>query len=132
MALNQFGAIMTFAIEMEARLAAFYEQAAAAGGPDAEELRSRAQASEKRRKRIEQSRRENVTEITLEPITGLDEADYALELTAFTPQAANAAEETVQRFYADAAPKINVREAQQVLKRCLKEHRRLEPLTDGA
>lgn len=128
MALNQFGAIMTFAINMEEQLAAFYEQAAATGGPHAEEFLGRTAASQKRRKKIEQSRRENVTEITLEPIDGLDEADYVLDLTTFTPQAVNAIEETVKRFYSDIMPKINVREARQILKRCLKEHSRLEPL----
>jgi hypothetical protein len=128
MALNQFGAVMTFAIELEAQLAAFYAQAAAAGGAHAAESAARAKAAESRRQKIEQSRRENVTEITLEAIEGLDEASYALDLSSFTPATANAAEAVVQRFYTDAAPKINVREARRTLERCLKEHSRLESL----
>ena len=69
--LNTFGAIMTFAIELERRLADYYGSAGAA---------ALAKAADKRRKKLERARRENVVEITLEPIAGLDAADYALEL----------------------------------------------------
>lgn len=128
MALNQYGAVMTFAIELEAQLAEFYEQAAAATPNLAAELHSRAKASKSRSQKIEQSRRENVTEITLEPIDDLDEADYALDLSQYTPSNINAVEAVVQKFYTEATPKINVREARRVLERCLKEHSRLDPL----
>lgn len=128
MALNQYGAVMTFAIELEAKLAEFYEQAAAAAPNFADELHSRAKASKSRSQKIEQSRRENVTEITLEPIDDLDEADYALDLSTYTPSNINTVETVVQKFYNDASPKINVREARRVLERCLKEHGKLDPL----
>ncbi len=128
MALNQYGAVMTFAIELEAKLAEFYEQAAAAAPNHADELHSRAKASKSRSQKIEQSRRENVTEITLEPIDDLDEADYGLDLSQYTPSNINAVEAVVQKFYIEASPKINVREARRVLERCLKEHSKLDPL----
>lgn len=128
MALNQYGAVMTFAIELEAKLAEFYEQAAAATPNFADELHSRAKASKSRSQKIEQSRRENVTEITLEPIDDLDEADYALDLSTYTPSNIDAVEAVVQKFYNEASPKINVREARRVLERCLKEHSRLDLL----
>ncbi len=128
MALNQYGAVMTFAIELETQLAGFYEQAAAATPNHADELLSRAKASKSRSQKIEQSRRENVTEITLEPIDDLDEANYALDLSSYTPTNINAVEAVVQKFYTDASPKINVREARRVLERCLKEHSKLDPL----
>ncbi|MBI5931969.1 MAG: hypothetical protein HY862_21860 [Chloroflexi bacterium] len=128
MALNQYGAVMTFAIELEGKLAEFYEQAANANANHADELQSRAKASKSRSQKIEQSRRENVTEITLEAIEGLDEADYAIDFSQYTASNIDAVEAIVQKFYTDASPKINVREARRVLERCLKEHGKLEPL----
>jgi hypothetical protein len=128
MALNQFGAVMTFAIDLEGKLAEFYEQAAATNSDYTAELQNRAKSSKSRRQKIEQSRRENVTEITLEAIDGLDEADFAIDFSQYTPANIDAVEAVVQKFYKEAAPKINVREARQVLERCLKEHNRLEAL----
>jgi hypothetical protein len=130
MALNQFGAVMTFAIEMEDQLAEFYDALAKAGGSNAGEFSERAAGSRKRSSRLETSRRQNVTEITLEPIEGLDEADYALDLAANTAEAINALEALVCQFYTDVTPKINVRETRQVLQRNLKEHNRMDALSD--
>ncbi len=128
MSLNQFGAVLTFAIELEKQLADYYTQAASNHPAHAAEYTSRASASSKRKGKIEQARRQNVTEITLEPIEGLQADDYALDLSNDSPAAVNAAEALIQRFYEDAAPKINVREARQVMERCLKEHRALNPV----
>ena len=130
MALNQFGAVMTFAIEMEAQLAEFYDGLAEQGGDRAEEFTGRADGSRKRSSRLEASRRQNVTEITLEPIEGLEEADYALDLSVTTADNINAIEATVCQFYEDVTPKINVRESRQVLQRNLKEHNRMEALSE--
>lgn len=112
-ALNTFGAVLTFAIELEARLHDYYR---AAGQPD------RAQEADKRRVKLERVRRESVLEITLEAIEGLDAGDYPLNLEDTTPAGQQANEQTAARFYAAAAPKINVREAQRVLERCGREH----------
>ncbi|MDE2852597.1 MAG: hypothetical protein OXN88_00350 [Chloroflexota bacterium] len=111
--LNTFGAIFTFAIEMEGRLSAYYD-----GLGDA----AKAKAAEKRRKKLERVRRENVVEITLEPIAGLDADDYALELSDGSAAGQAAAAREAARFYIDAAPKINVRAAQRALERCGREH----------
>lgn len=111
--LNTFGAVFTFAIELEARLSAYYESI---GETD------RSRAADKRRKKLERVRRENVVEITLEPIAGLDAADYALELSDGSADAQAAAAGIAARFYREAAPKINVRAAQRALERCGKEH----------
>jgi hypothetical protein len=111
--LNTFGAIMTHAIELETRLRDAYTQAGEA---------ARAAESEKRRVTLERVRRENVTEIKLEPIEGLDEANYALDLAAPSSASMKAAAATAARFYAEVAPKINVREAQRALERCGKQH----------
>ena len=114
--LNTFGAILTFAIELEARLAEFY-----AGCDEAEQ----AKAAEKRRKKLERTRRENVVEITLEPIVGLDAADYALDLSDASAAGKAEVSGVAARYYGDVAPKINVRAAQRTLERCGKEHARL-------
>lgn len=114
--LNTFGAILTYAIELETRLRDYYQAAGDAG---------RAADADKRRSNLERVRRENVTEIKLEPIEGLDEADYALNLDDTSAAGQAAAEATAARFFRDVAPKINVREAQRALERCAKQHNEL-------
>ncbi|MCB9452299.1 MAG: hypothetical protein H6672_12735 [Anaerolineaceae bacterium] len=114
--LNTFGAIMTFAIALETQLRDYYQ---AAGHSD------RVSDAEKRRVKMERVRRENVLEITLEAIEGLDEADYALNLADTSTAGQSAAETVASQFYADVAPKINVRVAQRALERCSKEHQSL-------
>ncbi len=111
--LNTFGAIFTFAIELETRLSDYYSGIGEA---------DKAKAAEKRRKKLERVRRENVVEITLEPITGLEAADYALDLSDNSLPGQAAAVQTAAQFYRDAAPKINVRVAQRALERCGREH----------
>lgn len=111
--LNTFGAILTYAIELETRLRDYYQ---AAGVSD------RAADADKRRSNLERVRRENVTEIKLEPIEGLDEADYALNLGDTSAAGQAAIEATAARFFSDVAPKINVREAQRALERCARQH----------
>lgn len=120
MALNQFGAVLTFAIDLEKQLADFYQ---AAGLPE------RAQVAKNNADQLEKSRRQNVVEITLEPIEGLDEAHYVWDLSSFSPQVADSAQALMARFYEDITPKINVLETRQVLKRCLKDHKKLPALS---
>ncbi|MFN8377897.1 MAG: hypothetical protein U0452_04425 [Anaerolineae bacterium] len=114
-ALNTFGAILTFAIELEGQIADYYREI---GSPRAADV-------DKRRSNLERVRRENVTEIKLEPIEGLDEADYALNLADTSAAGQQAIEATAARFYADTAPKLNVREAQRALERAGKQHAEL-------
>ncbi|MBK8029448.1 MAG: hypothetical protein J0M07_21025 [Anaerolineae bacterium] len=116
MSLNTFGAILAFAIDLEARLRDYYQAAGNAG---------RAAEADKRRQNFERVRRENITEIKLEPIEGLHEADYALNLTDNSETGQTALEEIAAQFYTDVAPKINVREAQRALERAAKQHREL-------
>ena len=111
--LNQFGAIMTFAIELETQIRDYYQ---AAGSED------RAKEADKRRSNLERVRRENVTEIKLEPIDGLHDADYVLNTADISAAGQSAVEKIAAQFYADVAPKINVREAQRVLERYAKQH----------
>jgi hypothetical protein len=111
--LNSFGAIFTFAIALEGRLQEYYK---ALGDND------KAEAAEERIEKLERSRRENVLEITLEPIDGLDASDYELNLGDNSAAGQKAIAKIAAQFYADTAPKINVRQAQRTLERCGKEH----------
>ena len=112
--LNQFGAILTYAIELEGNIASYYETV---GDAD------RAKSATKRKNKLERIRRENVVEITLEPIDGLDEADYVFNFENTSDEGQSAIEVTASQFYEDVAPKINVRQAQRGLERAGKEHR---------
>ncbi|HRL12590.1 MAG TPA: hypothetical protein PKX07_11970 [Aggregatilineales bacterium] len=105
--LTTFGAVMTFAIQLEESLQALYD-----GIGRVDDARKAA----RRKDKLERVRRENIVEITLEQIEGLNDADYALN-------GLNAAEAAavVARFYADAAPKINVLQARRALERCRQE-----------
>ncbi len=114
--LNTFGSILTHAIELESSLNDYYSSI---------DQSDRAKASDKRRKKLERVRRENVVEITLEPIEGLDEADYVLNLNDTSEAGQVAIEAMASQFYNDVAPKINVRQAQRALERCGKEHAEL-------
>lgn len=113
MSLNTFGAILTYAIELETQLADYYKAAGVA---------ARAADADKRRVKLERVRRESVLEITLEAIDGLEAADYALNTADTSAAGQQAAEQTASRFYAEVGPKINVREAQRVLEKIGKEH----------
>ena len=114
--LNTFGAILTYAIELETQLHDYYQ---ASGDND------RAKAADARRKKLERVRRENVVEITLEPIEGLNEADYEMNFADTSASGQMAIETKAAQFYSDVAPKINVRQAQRALERCGKEHQEL-------
>jgi hypothetical protein len=120
---------MTFAADLENQLAQFYEKASREGGIHSEEFSRRAKSCIKRKQRLERSRRENVTEITLEPIEGLNATDYQLDLTNNLPKSIDVIEKRIVRFYSDVIPKINVLESQRVLLRCQKEHNNLTVLS---
>lgn len=111
--LNAFGAILSFAIEMETHLREYFQTIGAT---------ERAQDADKRRATLERVRRENVTEIKLEPIEGLHAADYALDLTDGSDAGQQRTMETAARFYGDVAPHFNVREAQRALERCARQY----------
>jgi hypothetical protein len=114
--LNSFGGVMSFAIQLEAQLADYYTKA---GNAD------RAKEADKRRTKLERIRRENVVEITLEPIDGLEDTTYTLTLSDVSSTGQQAVERIAAQFYADAAPKINVLPAQRALARCGEEHQAL-------
>ena len=116
MHLNNFGSIITFATELEGKDEAFYASVkanpACVGQHDLfEQFRSDCQKNQKTLQRV---RRENVTEMILEGITGFDSAAYALEPgdvdqmnAEEVKTVAKQLEKRAEEFYRDAAEKIN-------------------------
>ena len=124
MDLATFGAIMTFALELEKRAAVYYEEAAR--GSLEESFSDLAKRAHKRAKRIERTRREGITEIILEPITGMDGDDYRVELSSSGDESEIINQaikfiETSIRFYQDAAVKIPVKEVARTCQRMAQE-----------
>ena len=124
MELATFGAIMTFALALEKQAAAYFDEAARG---DLQELFvDLAKSARKRAIRMERSRREGITEMILEPITGMNGDDYRLELssdgdeTELLDQAIGLVETSIQ-FYQDAAEKIPVREVARTCQRMEEE-----------
>ena len=129
MSLTQFGSILSYAILLEEKLERFYKDLASKeNGILSKEFSIRAKACVKRKQRLERSRRENITEITLEPIEGLDENKYLLNLSSKSLQDLDTNEKQIITFYFDVTPKINILETRRVLKRCQKEHNNLKNL----
>ncbi|MFX1563085.1 MAG: hypothetical protein ACFFDP_07230 [Promethearchaeota archaeon] len=116
MELKTFGVVLKFAMELEAVAAAFYESAVGVAIGDGlkslfESLLIRGQ---KRIKLLLRVRRENTTEMILEPITGLEGDQYRskTEIPAGAGDAAlsklaEALEQKIHDFYKDAAEKIS-------------------------
>ena len=122
MELSTFGALLTFAIELEERAARFYLEAAEgvehAGAK--ETFSAFARQNRSRKALLVATRQEHVTEMVLEPITDLHRSDYEIEPKStrgstesprsgmtYTQVLAQAREmeSRAQRFYADAAGK---------------------------
>jgi rubrerythrin len=122
--LNTFGAILSFAITLEGSAQEFYESAAAHDSN--EEFADYARKAGKRKQRLSQIRQENVTEMVLEPITGLDATNYAITVSAPT-SAGDARTQAIQledrllRFYSDTSPKLNVTEARRAFQKFAQE-----------
>ena len=115
MDLGTFGAIMKFALEVENEVANFYESVKEKA-KDQELIDifdSLTKRGHKRVKTIERVRRENVTEMILEQITGLDSDTYkpvtslpdTIDDNTLRGIAAEV-EKKLQSFYAEAGVKI--------------------------
>ena len=131
MELGTFGAILGFAMELEEAAVRFYDGAAQGGLESA--CAERARGARKRLRRLERARRELVSEMILESITGLDSGNYA----ASRPPDPETDEETLlaqardleaalARFYRDAAAKMPIREVARLLERLADEHVRCQ------
>jgi rubrerythrin len=116
MELGTFGAIMKFALETENDVTSFYESVEDLA--QSEELASLfnnlAKRGQKRAKTIERIRRENITEMILEPITGLDSDIYTPVTTIpespddkTLQEIAVEIENNLHAFYTQAAVKVD-------------------------
>lgn len=113
--LGTFGSVMKFAIELENEAMAYYRKALES--VDNDELKNLLQSLEgscsKRIETLERIRRENVTEMILEPIKGLDSDAYEIDIDVpeskddgLICETAIAIEEIRQRFYEKGSVKI--------------------------
>ena len=114
MELSTFGSLLNFAIELEEKCRRFYEDAARTEAySEARETFLALAAQNKRQKQLlERTRQDNVTEMILEPISGLKRTDYetSATLTEHTSYSevlglAMGTEEKAKRFYTESAGK---------------------------
>jgi len=132
MSLGTFGVVLKFAMELEAMSAAFYETATTI--TQNQGLKSVFEAhivqGQQRIQILMRVRRENTTEMILEPITGLNSQQYRpyTECPPECPddqliQLAFTMEEQIHQFYLDAAEKIGfLSEAADIFDRFAEKH----------
>jgi rubrerythrin len=111
MELGTFGAVLKYAMELEQEVHKFYETASeVAKDKDlTNQFRQLSKRGKKRLTTLDRVRRENVTEMILEPIVGLDSDDFKIESDieeAKLVETALSVEKTLHRFYSNAATKL--------------------------
>ncbi len=116
MELGTFGAIIKFALDIETKVGNFYESASDIV-KDAELVSIFADLvvrGQKRKKTLERVRRENVTEMILEPILEFDSESYSIDIEISESAnndnlrtLATNIETTLQKFYTTAALKTD-------------------------
>lgn len=133
MPLENFGSILNFAEEMEKQDQAFYS--AVAANPACAEHRIMfeqfAADANKNMKNVQRTRRENVTEMILEPISGFTREPFCEECSAAETMSLEDALTTAhrlvdraERYYTEAATKIKaLPEVSRALKTICKKHK---------
>jgi hypothetical protein len=126
MQLGTFGAIMTFAMQLEEQGVTFYgvERRSLPEETRAELLRG----SRKRLKRLERAKREGVAEMILEPISGLEDSAYQAEESDDALQTALRFETVCGRYYREAAEKLPILEISRLFERMAEENEAREAL----
>lgn len=126
MALTTFGAIMGFAAEIARQAGDVYQVLAhQAGDPVLKEtLRALSEEEIKNRSLMEKTRRENVTEMILEPIAGLQKEDYEINLkTEDRREDADLLKTALilvgreKRFFGDASSKMPLPEVARIFRK---------------
>ncbi len=138
MSLSTFGAIMGFAAEMVGQAEdAYMTLVKQAKAPILQKtFQSLLNEARKHRSLMEQTRRENVTEMILEPITGLNQDDYQIDLKMADSTAegdllktALMLEERDRKFFYDASSKLPLPEASRIFRKIAqKKERNLDHL----
>ncbi len=126
MALSTFGAIMGFAAELVAQAKSAYESLSeTAKNPELKELfKQLAQEEQKNHTSMERARREHVTEMILEPISGLFKKDSEIALEHAEQKndtellkVAVTLEAREKRFFEDASAKIPLPEVARIFRK---------------
>ncbi len=126
MALTTFGAIMGFAAEITGQTGEIYKTLAQkAKDLTLREVLQVLSAEEgKSNSLMEKARRENVTEMILEPITGLHQEDYGIDLKVVDQmedagllRAALILEEREKKFFQDASAKVPLPEVARIFRK---------------
>jgi hypothetical protein len=129
MELGTFGAVMAFALQVVNQSAVFYESVCdRAKGPELKEVLKVLQDGANRdRATMEQTRREYVTEMILEPIAGLRQEDYVatvdesiLGSDAAIVKTALLLEGRDQRFFDASAAKLPLPEVARLFRKVAK------------
>jgi rubrerythrin len=126
MSLTTFGAIMGFAAEITGQTREIYKTLAQkAKGRVLREVFQVFSADEgKNHSLMEKTRRENVTEMILEPIAGLRQEDYGIDLKVLDPmedvdllRAALILEERERKFFHDVSAKVPLPEVARIFRK---------------
>jgi rubrerythrin len=138
MPLTTFGAIMGFAAEMAGKTAEIYKALSQRAKDPAlqEVLRGLSVEEGKNQSLMARTRQENVTEMILEPVTGLRQEDYKIGLEVSDRMAdadvlkgAAALEERGKRFFGDASAKVSLPEVARIFRKiALKKEENLQRL----
>ncbi len=139
MPLTNFGAILNFAETLEKDDMGFYARAVGTLADGAHQALFEALAGEGKKNiaLVQRTRRENVTEMILEPIQGLARGSYQVATNAMDTDdlvlAAIALEQRAYHYYSDAADKIRaLPEVSRALKMLAKKrNKRLGKLQDA-
>jgi rubrerythrin len=126
MTLSTFGAIMGFASEMLERALDVYQTVVEkAEDPFLKEtLQGLSREEGKNHSLMEQTRRENVTEMILEPITGLHQEDYEIDVKVLDKmkdvdllKIALILEESEKKFFHDASSRVSLPEVARIFQK---------------
>jgi rubrerythrin len=138
MALTTFGAIMGFAGEVVGQRENVYKALVEKAKNPAlkETLYSLLNEADKNQSLMEQTRRENVTEMILEPIAGLNQEDYQTDLKTADAVAdgdllktALLLEERERKFFSNASTKLPLPEVARIFRKIAqKKERNLDHL----
>ena len=130
MALTTFGAIMGFAAEITEQTGEIYKTLAQkAKGPILRGVLQVLSVEEgKSHSLMEKTRRENVTEMILEPITGLRQEDYGIDLKVVDPmedpdllRTALILEEREKKFFNDVSVKVPLPEVARIFRKMVQK-----------
>ncbi len=133
MALSTFGAIMGFSAEIVQQTETFYKtMVQRAKDPILSEvLRILLEEEGKNYSLMEKTRRENVTEMILEPIAGLHQGDYEIEMKGMDQnkdvdllKMALILEERERRFFSEVSDKIPLPEVGRIFRRMAQKKER--------